>query len=317
MIKNLSVTLMVGIPGSGKSYEAQRLVQEGFADVIISSDGLRRELLNDETRQDQNEAVFKEFYKRMTDYLKAGKSVVLDATNINIKTRKLAFHHIEACKIKDLKVYAYVVNTPLNVILEQNEERDRIVPVEVIDKYLSMYQHPQKYEGFDAIMLKNYTNRADWDEITRLRDMMDTFNQQNSHHIYTLGEHCEKVAEHYFHDGDTPSGDLVGVYNGAWWHDVGKLFTKTYGEDGEAHYYSHGQVGAYYLVSHPELLGGLTFDQFQEAIFFVNFHMYAHDWRRAGGSSKYLKFFGQELYDRLMEFSGYDRLACGITDGID
>lgn len=312
MTKELNITLMVGIPGSGKSYEAQKLIERGWADVVISSDALRKELLDDETCQTQNEKVFREYYKRMADYLKAGKSVVLDATNINIKMRKIAFQHIEACKIDGLKVYAYVVNTPLDQIIEQNKGRERVVPTEVINKYLSMYQHPQKYEGFDEIILKHYATKADYDEILCLRKMMNEYDQHNKHHIYTLGEHCEKVAEHY-----RSKGTQSGVYSGAWWHDIGKLFTRTYGEDGEAHYYGHGQVGAYYLVSHPELLGNLTFDQFQEAIFFVNFHMHAHDWRRAGGSSKYLRRFGKELYDRLMEFSGYDRLACGTTDKID
>lgn len=316
MAKELSVTLMVGIPGSGKSYEAQKLIEKGWADVVISSDALRRELLDDETCQTQNEKVFKEYYKRMTDYLKAGKSVVLDATNINIKMRKMAFHHIGACKIDGLKIYAYVVNTPLDRIIEQNEKRERVVPIEVINKYLSMYQHPQKYEGFYKILLKNDICDPDYNEINKIRCMMDEYNQGNKHHIYTLGEHCRRVAENYMVDVDMPFDKIARYYAGLW-HDVGKLFTRSYSEDGEAHYYSHGQVGAYYLVSHPELLGMLPRPLFEETIFYVNFHMNAHDWRRSGGSSKYCKLFGEELYDRLMEFSGYDRLACGTTDKID
>ena len=90
--KKKSAIIMVGIPGSGKSTEALALqkayILEGFGETrIISSDDIRSEILNDVNDQTQNDLVFKEVHKRIKQAVKDGVNVIIDATNIKIKSR--------------------------------------------------------------------------------------------------------------------------------------------------------------------------------------------------------------------------------------
>lgn len=76
-------TMMIGLPGSGKTSRAKEL--EG-QNVICSSDEIRRELFGDEghvcTKQ-ENAKVFEEMFKRTKSNLLAGNNVVYDATNLS------------------------------------------------------------------------------------------------------------------------------------------------------------------------------------------------------------------------------------------
>ena len=82
--------VMVGISGSGKSTIAKEIANEENA-VIVSSDSLRKELLGDENRQDANELVFNEYHKRIKNNLIKGKSVIADAINLTMKSRRALF----------------------------------------------------------------------------------------------------------------------------------------------------------------------------------------------------------------------------------
>lgn len=53
----------------------------------------------------------------------------------------------------------------------------------------------------------------------------------------------------------------------ALFHDYGKLFTQSFDEYGEAHYYNHENVGAYlYAAANPNYIGLAT-------AFYINYHM--------------------------------------------
>lgn len=97
--------VMVGLSGSGKSYQAFNLAEYfhmsspkydgwGRADVveIISSDSIREEILGDVNDQTQNDLVFKEVHNRIRRALLNHYHVIVDATNINITILFLIFH---------------------------------------------------------------------------------------------------------------------------------------------------------------------------------------------------------------------------------
>ena len=54
-------TMMVGLPGSGKSTYAEKLSKERSA-IICSSDKVREDLYGDENSQSNNDEVFKLLY---------------------------------------------------------------------------------------------------------------------------------------------------------------------------------------------------------------------------------------------------------------
>lgn len=75
--------MMVGLPGSGKSFTAESIPNA----VVHSSDAIRAEVLGDENDQTQQDLVFQTLHKRVLQDLVDGKDVVYDATNINYKRR--------------------------------------------------------------------------------------------------------------------------------------------------------------------------------------------------------------------------------------
>lgn len=75
-----SLTLVIGLPGVGKSTVA-RLIAEKSGAVIINSDIIRRELFPEKRdySPQETQAVIRETDRRVQTLLKEGKSVILDA----------------------------------------------------------------------------------------------------------------------------------------------------------------------------------------------------------------------------------------------
>ncbi len=74
------VVVVFGLPGSGKSYFAERLA-EGLSAVYLSSDILRRELLAERKySKDERRYVYECLFDRMERALRNKAAVVMDAT---------------------------------------------------------------------------------------------------------------------------------------------------------------------------------------------------------------------------------------------
>jgi predicted kinase len=83
------VVIVFGLPGSGKSYFAERLAKKLNADYV-NSDQLRKEMIAVRTYSEQEKAaVYDVMLEKMKETIKQRKSIVLDATFHSIKTRKL------------------------------------------------------------------------------------------------------------------------------------------------------------------------------------------------------------------------------------
>lgn len=305
---NNELVVMVGLPGSGKSYKAERL-QKMLNAELLSSDSIRKELLGDENDQSKNELVFKTLYYRMREFLNQGRNVIFDATNTTLKTRLHIMEEVKDCKCRKI---AYVMATPIEECIKRDSERERTVGEEVIRKFERSFQAPHKFEGWDSILFSEM-KPFDLKRFLDIRKEMEEFNQHNPHHIYTLGEHCRRVSFPYEEDGVE--------YEAAYWHDIGKMFTQKFDEKGVAHYYSHDSVGTYWLMTHSDMISMLEYDSkphdfFADVLFFVAYHMRAHRDIAPGtkAGKKYRKIFGDELYDRLMQFAEYDKIASGTYE---
>ncbi|MCM4161582.1 ATP-binding protein [Antarcticibacterium flavum] len=83
------VILVIGLPGSGKSFFAERLAQKIGADYY-NSDRLRKEIFFERTYSDsEKEKVYNALLKKMKEATNKGKDVVVDATFYKDKFRKL------------------------------------------------------------------------------------------------------------------------------------------------------------------------------------------------------------------------------------
>lgn len=324
-----NIYVMVGLPGSGKSTYAENLRDERVAmnesAVVLSSDAYRKMLLGDESSQENNSLIFDTLYSDMRSYLVGGiDNLILDMTNTTVKCRKRIFEQIKkACpNMSAVNVVACVIATTVDAVVERDANRERSVGREVIGKFLSSFQFPQKFEGFNHIwIVSNVLGefREDFDVSTlfnvplyqTIAERACAFDQMNPHHAYTLGEHCSKVAMYL--RKKNPRDDAG--FKAACIHDIGKMMTQTIDENGVAHYYSHDSVGAYYLACNLDIIPECSsWDELFEVLFYVNYHMRAHnDFKHEKAERKYRALFGDERFDRLMTFGECDRLGNGTS----
>jgi predicted kinase len=126
------LVLYVGAAGSGKTFYANDLAKtEGH--IHLSSDGFRAILGTGEEDQSVSAKAF-EYMRNTAEYfLRQGKNVIIDAMNLNPKSRK---DFIQIGRKYKARIVAAVVNPPLEAILQRNAGRDRKVPEDII-----RYQH--------------------------------------------------------------------------------------------------------------------------------------------------------------------------------
>ena len=244
--------MMIGLPGSGKTYRAHRLGEQfGCNFVVCSSDEYRQRLFGSERDQEHNDVVFRRLHNDIKEYLSSGKNVIFDATNVSAKKRYAFLDSISSIPCKKI---AYVMPVGVQKSKERDVLRERSVGFHVINKFASAFQFPQKYEGWDLICIDGYDTLSSPSFIgnKRLKDLawarMCGFDQQNPHHRYDLSEHCERVAQAF-------PKDSIEYQAGAL-HDIAKTFpwVRTFSEDQTAHYYGHDCQGTLWLLENLEIL---------------------------------------------------------------
>lgn len=142
--------LMMGIPGSGKSYHANMIANDHSA-VIHASDAIRDELFDGEYSRETNAKVFSVLHRRVKKDLRRGQSVIYDATNISFSSRKRVLLDVKSIPCRKVLVF---IATPLDDCLAQNSARERKVPGDVIERMYEALENPKTSEGFDEIWVK-------------------------------------------------------------------------------------------------------------------------------------------------------------------
>lgn len=139
--------VMCGLPGSGKSTYANYLTESGHF-AWVSTDQIRKELYGDENIQGNGKEVFTTAFLLLQTHGLANQNCVFDATNISQHTRKRV---IKECRnYYDLIICKYI-DTPLEVCLHRNSQRERVVPKEVIIRMYKQFTMPSREEGFDYV----------------------------------------------------------------------------------------------------------------------------------------------------------------------
>lgn len=307
----LQFVMMMGLPGVGKS----TYVKENYKDyVIVESDAIRKELGITGHEAVDNIKVFDEVHNRIKNSLKEGKNVVMDATNLSRKNR---VHALTLAKIAGRRQYlrstlVFVLDTVENCVL-RDSQRTEPVGEKVIDRMYKSFEAPAYYEGWNEIKVI-FEPRPEVEEFYKNADM-DHFDQHNSHHKFTLGEHMGKTATYVI----GKSFQDVNLTTAASFHDIGKVKTQSYinkkGEVTEdAHYYSHMNVGAYDLMM--ILLTKTTWSQRDvlDICDLVCMHMHPIIvWPASPKKLKeYIRMAGREQTARVLLLSEADRAACGI-----
>lgn len=140
------LVLMVGVPGSGKTTVAERLVKKGYHSM--NADSIREELLGDANDQSQNEKVFETFFKRFEEHLQAEHDIVVDNINTNPRHREEIIAKARKQGYSDIQLW--ILDVPLETCLERNRQRQRTVPEDIVSKMhatLNGPGRPKKHEG--------------------------------------------------------------------------------------------------------------------------------------------------------------------------
>lgn len=297
---------MIGISASGKSTIAKQIAERDNC-IIVSSDAIRGEICEGGVSdQSKNEEVFRIFHRRIKENLLKGNNVIADATNITIKSRKAIFDAVR--KIDCYKI-GYLVVKNIKDCIKDNKNSDRVaVPDEVIYRQVGKFQIPFREEGYDNIVIEDLNK--DNSELFLVNDMirhqqMSEFDQKNPYHNQTLEEHCDFVTEEF------RKYNYPNYYNfAAQQHDIGKMYTQTFDENGIAHYYGHEGYGTYLLLSDYNSIFRETFyskDGILDMLFLINYHMLPMNWNTEKAKNKWRKIFGDYKYNLLVDFHMCDK----------
>lgn len=147
------VYMMIGIPGLGKTTYARKISKEKGL-PIISTDEVRNMHPNWEEAK-----IWPEVYRLCGEYLKAGQSIIFDATNITPAVRKRFIENVQTY-YQNFDLYAYVMKASLNDCLTRVEKRnldpnERYLPLDVIPSYYHKLIEPTYEEGFTKIKIIN------------------------------------------------------------------------------------------------------------------------------------------------------------------
>jgi len=142
------IIITVGLPGSGKSTYLARLGVNA-----ISSDEIRRLIADDPRDQSMNARIFATIRYLVRQRIAAGRpETYVDATHITRWERRpyigLAQRH--GCKLE-----ALFFDVPVEVCIQRNQSRDRVVPKEAIVLLAGLLQPPTEAEGFSRVQSVN------------------------------------------------------------------------------------------------------------------------------------------------------------------
>jgi predicted kinase len=131
--------MMMGLQGSGKSTYRKTILEKTLRDYAVVS----KDLMPDGKKEDRQRAMLDEAFR-------AGKSVILDNTNVSREVRADA---IQRAKKWGARVFLYFMDVDIKTCKERNAGRSgkACVPEHVIDNFNKRLEKPSYDEGFDHI----------------------------------------------------------------------------------------------------------------------------------------------------------------------
>lgn len=154
-----NIYLMCGVAGSGKSTWIKNNLHKfrGYS-AVISRDQIRFSMVaEDEEYFSKEDKVFEKFMSDIKYFIKQEgvDNIIIDATHINRKSRNKVLQPLKRL-LNKVKLNAVVIDVPLEVALNQNENRKDTrgyVPRKIIRRMKQQFEMPSIEEGFDEIIV--------------------------------------------------------------------------------------------------------------------------------------------------------------------
>jgi predicted kinase len=146
----MRIVVLSGLPGSGKStWLGCKLKESGGG--ALSSDAVRKLLADHETDQTIHTQVFQTIRYLLEQRLAIGRPVTyIDATNLTAEERR---PYIDIARAHGCEIEAVLFDVPLEVCLERNARRHRVVPADALAKMAAKLVPPSVEEGFHNVMV--------------------------------------------------------------------------------------------------------------------------------------------------------------------
>ena len=137
----MHVTIMIGLPGSGKSTWCKDLYKGDENVVYICPDKNHTKLCD--------EGILKKAYQQLDNALKEHKDVVIDAANLTKRYRK---KWLDICKKYKANVTAVYMHLNYSQVIERMSSRGKQIPHDIIRKMYFDLEEPELSEGFTDII---------------------------------------------------------------------------------------------------------------------------------------------------------------------
>lgn len=139
--------MVMGLPGSGKSTYVTHLMAKTPGAILIHPDSIRREVTGSEADMTRDPFIWQTLIPcRIVGAV--GRPIVFDATMTTKRGRKGI---LRLARENGYRIEAHVMRTPVEVCKARNAARERVVPVEVIDRMAAKWQDPAVPE-MDAVI---------------------------------------------------------------------------------------------------------------------------------------------------------------------
>jgi predicted kinase len=319
----------VGIPGSGKTSWVKDYIEENKDKNIevISSDEIRKELLNDIKDQSKNKEIFDIMKERTKRSLSNGHITIYEATNISSKRRRALLKEMKKYYSKAICLFKY--KNLIDCIID-NDTRSKRVPDEVIERMYKNIEIPHKCEGFDEVIIdydigrKLYINnrrknnlgmdKERFIECNNYKEYIDLLielglsscvemSQDSKWHNLSLSKHMyfcyKKIKEVDKLDKNLLIASML--------HDISKPIAKT--EDKEnryCHYYNHENMSAYDVINILIKYTKFCDRDIMDIAWLINNHMI---FKNGYSSEKLVRKIGYLNYARLLALHNADNSA--------
>lgn len=143
-----TLILMCGIPASGKSTLADNISLHLDEAPTVSMDAIRELMFGTRKCQKNGDIIYGRSIAEVIFAFEDYDIVIYDATNRTAKARKQVVEDIQI--YIDCDVYCVFMNTPIDIALERNADRDESiqVPPTVIRRMYNTLQPPTEEEKY-------------------------------------------------------------------------------------------------------------------------------------------------------------------------
>jgi predicted kinase len=160
-----TLVVLVGAAGSGKSTFAARWFGPS---EVLSSDAFREILTGDAADQRATKTAFSIIHREVTSRLAGGRTVVVDATNVERHARRAL---LARAGFAGAPAVAIVFALPLEVVQARNAGRaERVVDPAIVERHVAKLEvtlPALPAEGFDRVVVLRTPKEAASAEVVR------------------------------------------------------------------------------------------------------------------------------------------------------